>query len=225
MAKKQIRGKCAYCGREMTNGGMRRHFSACKARQEVLEITASSSRKPEPLYHLQVQDRWNKDYWLHLEVRGSATLEDLDNYLRAIWLECCGHLSMFSTGGWDRELNMKDTIKKTFQYNKELLHIYDFGTSSYTEIRLVDTRQGYPTTDHPIALMARNNAPDYPCMECGKRAGWVCTECMSEYGESGLLCDKHVEEHPHEDYGEPVELYNSPRMGMCSYDGPAEPPY
>ena len=30
---------------------------------------------------------------------GSATLEELDHYLRTIWLECCGHLSQFTIGG------------------------------------------------------------------------------------------------------------------------------
>jgi len=33
-------------------------------------------------------------------MRGSATLAKLDDYLRAIWLECCGHLSKFTIGGW-----------------------------------------------------------------------------------------------------------------------------
>jgi len=33
-------------------------------------------------------------------MRGSATLTKLDDYLRAIWLECCGHLSKFTIGGW-----------------------------------------------------------------------------------------------------------------------------
>jgi len=50
------------------------------------------------LYHLQVQDAWGGDYWLHLEMRGNATLQDLDDYLRAIWLECCDHLSAFEIG-------------------------------------------------------------------------------------------------------------------------------
>ena len=29
----------------------------------------------------------------------SDTLADLDDFLRAIWLECCGHLSEFTIGG------------------------------------------------------------------------------------------------------------------------------
>ena len=42
---------------------------------------------------------YGEGYWLHLETQGSATLEDLDHYLRVIWLECCGHLSSFAMQG------------------------------------------------------------------------------------------------------------------------------
>jgi len=51
---------------------------------------------------LRVQDAYLKDFWLDLEMRGSATLTKLDEYLRAIWLECCGHLGEFTIGGWGR---------------------------------------------------------------------------------------------------------------------------
>ncbi|HEX7243833.1 MAG TPA: hypothetical protein VF263_26335, partial [Longimicrobiaceae bacterium] len=51
-----------------------------------------------PLVHLQVEDAWTGQYWLHLEMNGSAALDDLDDYLRVIWLECCGHMSRFSVG-------------------------------------------------------------------------------------------------------------------------------
>jgi len=33
------------------------------------------------------------------------------------------------------------------------------------------------------------------------------------------------EAHPHEEYGEPIEIVNSPRLGLCGYTGPADPPY
>ena len=46
-----------------------------------------------------VEGLYEPDYWLHLEAPASMTLEDLDNFLRGIWLECCGHLSMFDIYG------------------------------------------------------------------------------------------------------------------------------
>ena len=43
--------------------------------------------------------------------------------------------------------------------------------------------------------------------------------------QTGMLCKKHVKGHPHDAYGEPMPVVNSPRMGMCGYEGPAKPPY
>lgn len=224
--KKQTQGKCAFCGREMTRGGMSRHLRACSERETVIEEAAQSSRKAQTLHTLQVRDAWDGDYWLYLEMKGSATLSDLDYYLRAIWLECCGHLSQFSIGGWSgNEIPMSRRIDQVFGPDVELTHIYDFGTSSETLIQSMDTRHGKPLTRHLIYLMARNNPPEIPCMECGEPATWLCTECMYEIDESGALCAEHAEDHPHDAYGPPMPLVNSPRVGMCGYAGPADPPY
>ena len=235
--KKQTRGTCAFCGREMTKGGLSRHLATCPQRQEAT-IKANAQRgRNQTIYHLQVQDAWNGDYWLHLEIRGAATLEELDHYLRAIWLECCGHLSAFTIGyttytqlfddgfslGNDASMNI--SVQKLFEPGLQIPYEYDFGTTSELLIKVVAERKGKPLTKHPIMLMARNQAPVLECQECGQPAAWLCMECIYEEDAPGLLCDKHAEKHPHDEYGEPVPLVNSPRTGMCAYDGPAEPPY
>jgi len=223
---KQSKGKCAYCGQEMSKGGMVKHFSTCPQRQELIARTEHKRGGQETLYHLRVQDAWRNEFWLDLETRGSATLKDLDNYLRAIWLECCGHLSRFSIGGWGgTEISKKHSASEVFEPGIELTHIYDFGTSSETLIKVVGLRKGKPTTFHPIALMARNLPPADQCIECGQPAAWLCVECLYEENRWGTLCDAHAQTHPHDNYGEPLPLVNSPRLGMCGYDGPAEPPY
>jgi len=178
------------------------------------------------MFHLQVQDAWGGNYWLHLEMKGSATLADLDHYLREIWLECCGHMSQFSIGGWrGEEIPQGTRAERVFQPGIELTHIYDFGTSSTTLIQVVGRRSGKPLTSHPIALMARNDPPKITCIECDQPASWLCRECMYELDEPGTLCDEHAEEHPCDEYDGLVPLVNSPRTGMCGYMGPAEPPY
>jgi hypothetical protein len=205
---------------------MSKHLAACAERQAVI-VKADRARRPaEKLVHLQVRDAFGGPYWLNLEMNGSATLKDLDYYLRAIWLECCGHMSQFSIGGWGGdEIPMRTRIDRVFTPDVELTHIYDFGTESVTLIKAGAVREGQPTTKHPIALMARNAPPDYKCMECDQPATQLCVECQIEEDRSGLLCDEHAEEHPHDNYGEPMLIVNSPRMGLCGYDGPAEPPY
>jgi hypothetical protein len=207
---------------------MIKHLAKCEERAQAILLAATSKNPEETLWHVRVQAAHDKDFWLDLEMRGGATLERLDSYLRHIWLECCGHLSKFTVGGW-RGYDVGKARKADDVFGKEpdLLHLYDFGTTSETEIHVVGSRSGKATTRHPIALMSRNLMPEMECNECGKLATHLCIECLYEAEEMGtwFLCDEHVATHPHAEYGEPLPLFNSPRLGMCGYEGPAEPPY
>ena len=224
--KPESRGSCAYCGEVINKRSVTRHLDKCARRLEALQSTAISSRPVETLWHLRVQDAYDKDYWLNLEMVGSASLDKLDNYLRSIWLECCGHLSMFTIGGWrGDEIAKSRKADAIFEPGMVLRHLYDFGTTSETDIKVVAAREGQAITKHRIALLARNVIPEAVCQECGQPANWLCVECLYEETKTGHLCDDHFEEHPHDSYGEPMPLFNSPRTGMCGYDGPAEPPY
>lgn len=224
--RKQTKGKCVFCEKEMTRGGMARHLGACDKRLEAVAKADAKGGKAQDIFHLQVEDAWGGAYWLHLEMNGSSSLEELDSYLRDIWLECCGHLSEFTVGGWGGEqLDMSAKAAQAFRAAGELIHLYDFGTTSETRAKVVGERRGRPLTRHPIALMARNDPLNFPCMECGEPATQWCSACRYEEDLDGYLCDKHAESHPHEDYGEPLPLVNSPRVGMCGYTGPADPPY
>lgn len=227
MADKADRcGACGYCGQEFTRGGMSRHLRGCDARAEVMETAYGRSGRIIPLLHLQARDARTGKYWLNLEVEGSATLEQLDVYLRAIWLECCGHMSRFSQGGWDgAEISKNVKVGRVFHEGLELTHIYDFRTETVTLIRAIDAREGTRTTRHPIALMARNAPPVLPCRQCGRPATQVCPRCV-DAGHAGTLCERHVTKHRHESHGVAMlEILNSPRTGMCDYTGPADPPY
>ena len=232
----QTRGDCVYCGREMTRSGLARHLGTCPGRLEVQAEADRSRRHRQTLYHLQVQDAWMGSFWLHLEMRGNATLDDLDYYLRAIWLECCGHLSAFELGhvtytqifdddmlmGDERAMNVR--VGALFQPGMEIPYEYDFGTTSHLVIKVINQRTGKPTTSNPIVLMARNKFEPPPCMECGKPATHLCAECLQEREDGRCeLCDEHAQTHVHDEYI--MRLVNSPRTGMCGYDGPAEPPY
>ena len=222
----QSRGTCIYCGTETSKAGITKHLQSCPRLMESIQIAEASDRPVENLWHLRVQSADSKAFWLDLEMRGSATLTKLDEYLRAIWLECCGHLSEFTIGGWNGT-NVGKSRKADTVFTPDLVlrHLYDFGTTSETDIKVVASRQGKAITRHPIVLLARNLPPQAVCQECDQPAEWLCQQCIDEEDLPGLLCAAHVKEHPHEDYGEPMPFVNSPRLGMCGYDGPAEPPY
>ncbi len=100
-----------------------------------------------------------------------------------------------------------------FEPGLVLRHLYDFGTTSETDIKVVEAHEGKATSKHPITLLARNQMPKAVCQECGEPAKWLCIECLYEENATGHLCDEHVEGHPHENYGEPMPLVNSPRIG------------
>ncbi len=225
-AKKQIRGKCEFCGKETAKGWMIRHLKSCEAREEAIKKADEKKERGQNIYHLLVENAYMKDFWLHLEMKGSAAMEYLDAYLKAIWLECCGHLSEFTFEAWNEQktVSMETPADEVFSPGTELIHLYDFGSTTETLIKVIEEREGKPLTGHPIFLMARNQIPNAPCQVCGEQSKWLCIECNDE-GRMGGLCDRHVKKHPHNNYGGPLPVVNSPRVGVCGYGGPAEPPY
>ena len=223
---KSTKGICAYCQQEVAKAAALKHVGACKPRQTAIAAAEAGKIPSETLFYLRVQDAYVKAFWLDLEVRGTAKLKDLDKYLRAIWLECCGHMSQFSRGGFGgRTAAMTRQVRDVLADGTEWTHLYDFGDTSETLVRAMAVREGRPATKHPVALLVRNVAPAYSCMDCEQPAKWFCRECRMEHDLVGTLCDAHEKTHPHREYGEPVALVNSPRLGMCGYDGPADPPY
>jgi hypothetical protein len=221
--RKQTKGKCAYCEKEIAKSGVGKHLATCAKWKDAEINVGHKNSAQEMLYHLRVQALGSSEFWLDLEMRGSDSLKELDKYLRAIWLECCGHMSQFLDHG--NELSMIRRIGDVLELGSELKHIYDFGTTSETLVKVVGMREGKPVTSRPIVLLVRNVMPVSECMECEQPATRLCMECLIEEGGWGTLCDKHAENHPHDEYGEPVPLVNSPRLGMCGYYGPAKPPY
>jgi len=223
-SNKQTKGKCAFCEREFTGGGLVRHLQACDRRQEAIE--KAQKGREQLLYHLYIKNFYTSDFWLHLEMNGTASLNDLDNYLRAIWLECCGHLSHFTygQGPWGTEIDMDQTLEQIAEPDMEMTHVYDFGSSTRTRIKVADVRRGKPLHEYPIYLMARNNLPEISCEECNKKAKWLYQDYDNPYG-TVALCDKHLSDYSEKNGEGVLEIVNSPRLGVCGYTGPAVPPY
>lgn len=92
MTRTTARGTCALCGYGSSKAGLTRHLKSCPGAHD-------GSRGRPAKFHLRAEDAESPLYWLDLEVKKSATLADLDAFLREVWLECCGHLSMFEIGG------------------------------------------------------------------------------------------------------------------------------
>ncbi len=200
------------------------HLKKCRARIEKV----SGLTESVPVFHLVVSARYVKDYFLHLEVHKNASLEDLDTFLRGIWLECCGHLSAFTIDGVDydtapdsafvRSRNMSVTFSRVVEVGSRFEYEYDFGSTTHLNCRVLDERRGIDPVSR-VSILARNEAPVLPCVECGKTSAWICSACVSE--GKACYCDPCMEKHETQECGDEYRLpvVNSPRLGVCGYTG------
>ncbi len=200
------KGVCYLCGKELGKTAMKNH---------LLKNHDDNSGEQKS-YLLKAEGRYNKEYWIYFDVPVSSNLETVDRFLRKIWLECCGHMSAFSYGNYD-EIG-KTTKLNGFPEGAQLLHEYDFGSTTETIVTFV-AKTMRPSQKKAVRLLARNNPPVFPCCECGKPADYIDVEAAWEV-ENPFYCDaciKKREDEIDEDYLLPVT--NSPRMGVCGYCG------
>jgi hypothetical protein len=181
----------------------------------VPQVGAGSSSVPEPILLLRAEARGLPMFWLDVAVKREAKLKAIDGLLRRIWLECCGHMSEFSTGA-HHKVSMNTKVSEALGPGDRLGYVYDFGSSTELVVRLLGSVSA--STADTVRLVARNEAPAWPCDVCGRAATVVCTQCL--YEGKGFCCSAHVSSH---DCGEDMlsPVVNSPRMGICGYTGEA----
>ena len=199
MAATKKSGNCYLCGQTLGAIAMKNHL-----------LKEHASTGDEACFLLKIEGAYAKNYWLFVDVEKNKTLNSLDEFLRDIWLECCGHLSAFQgpTGevGKARKLS-------AFAVGDKLLHEYDFGSTTECLLTIVgETRR--PKQKKAVRLLARNEPPVWKCASCGQPAEFICAECICET-ENADFCAACAEEHEHEFL---LPITNSPRSGVCGYD-------
>jgi hypothetical protein len=217
MTRQQSMGKCSLCGETFGKAAMTRHLSKCSQAQTP---AAPANQKTTPAFHLVVEGRWAKAYWLHLAAPANAPLRKLDEFLRRIWLECCGHLSAFAIGGirysvspMEEERGMGTPLSRVVDVGTKFTYEYDYGSTTELELRVV----GLWSQDKPkvgVQILARNDPPEIKCDLCKTQpATKICTECQEAW-----LCASCVTAHEcSEEMFLPV--VNSTRVGVCGYTG------
>ncbi|MCX7602242.1 MAG: plasmid pRiA4b ORF-3 family protein [Meiothermus sp.] len=226
---------CKLCGYRGTKASMTKHLVKC-----VESHPAKARGKPVRLLHIRVEDAYQPSpFWLDVEVWAGAPLRELDQFLRDIWLECCGHLSEFEINGVRYEAypdrtwgpsdskSMRAKLGEVVGVGSQLHYEYDFGSTTELKLKVLGEREGYQ--DKILRLLARNEPPVWLCNVCGQPATQIDTECAYEM-ESPFFCEKHAREHVKKQHdGDDYMLLpvvNSPRMGTCGYEGPDnEAPY
>ena len=219
--KPQYRGQCMLCLEMFAKGQMPRHLKTC------MDAHVDEGGKPVKMFHLVIEGEHQPEYWLHVEIPGAMTLGHLDEYLRGIWLECCGHLSCFTIDGQrysvhpaeevlsgPREKTMEQKLYSVLEADTTFEHEYDYGSTTELKLRVVQFLQ-HQVKNPQIRLLARNEAPEWPCAKCGKPAtqleatGWGVDP-------DAVFCDACVGDEEEDCY---LPLVNSPRTGVCGYCG------
>ena len=141
MSKKtSLPGYCFSCEKTYDKRGIGRHLKTCAARKEAIE---SEKGRKSRLFHIRAENPYDSNYWLDIEMEAKSTLKDLDQFLREIWLECCGHLSQFIVGeiyysshidsdpffgSWKtEEYDLNVPLEKALPLNKKVRYEYDLG--------------------------------------------------------------------------------------------------
>lgn len=225
---KQSRGFCKYCGKEYTKGGMIRHLPTHK--NQKAEVELKTGKRKSGYFELVISDRYSKDYWLIVEIRETATLKELDTFIRNIWVECCGHLSLFEIDGVEYEAypatdmlwgepskSMNYKLKDVCYVGQTIGYEYDYGSTTELFIKVQDYRIGTGKEDK-IILLSRNNPLEILCSQCGKnKAQWIDTE--SYFDENPFWCEECMSKADDLDEEMLLPVCNSPRMGVCGYEG------
>jgi hypothetical protein len=200
---------------------MTRHLKKCIAQHE------EEAGKPVKMFHLVIEGDYLPMYWLHVEIPGKSTLAHLDTFLRKIWLECCGHLSCFTIDG-ERysveplddvliglaEKSMAQKLDRVLGPDTKFQHEYDYGSTTKLKLRVVGTHERQ-VKKPGITVLARNDAPAWECVQCGKPATQIQGSGWGLDLDS-LFCDACADAEDEEGY---LPLVNSPRTGVCGYCG------
>ena len=215
MRREPLNGICAICKANVSKRGIKKHLQAHLDESGKKQKVAGRQKPPAKLFHLLVEGYGisGDPYWMHLKALGSARLRDLDSFLRDTWLECCGHMSVFSAG--EEEIDMNEKLSDILRPGQKWLYEYDMGSTTELALNVISEFEG-TLKKGKVEILARNDAPKIICNQCQKPATTICADCI--YDSQGWLCDDCAGKH-----GCDEEMFlpvvNSPRTGVCGYEG------
>lgn len=221
--KPTTEGKCLYCNQNISKSLFNKHLQ--KHLNEKIK-----TNKPGKSFLLKVETEkaWGPTpYFLFLWMDGEAKLSVLDDFLRDIWLECCGHMSSFTDiaakktngGMWDfsevNSLLQKGKIKEyeklmeentgelpksakvSAKFHKGLQLDYQYDFGSTTSL-FISVVAEYPIKgDDKIVLLTRNNIPDIKCGVCNEKNATKICTAHG-YDETNLFCESCAKKHKKE---------------------------
>ena len=191
-----MEGTCYNCQKTYDQYNMREHFQTCKILKDTQCLVGVES----------------EDYWMVLLCTTNVRLINIDIFLRKVWLECCYHMSQFNQNKNDRLFDLINLDKH------EIIYAYDMGST--TEVVLTIFEQKYVLLDDnassSIILIAQNEKQLYKCEKCKKDAVYMENDGF----DKEYRCKKCVPIKRNDMFN---LIINSPRSGICGYDGDTQP--
>jgi hypothetical protein len=201
-------GKCLFCNQLFPQKEIGKHLASHLVKMEKDD----TSKSPETFCHIEVE---SGVMFLHLLVKGKASMKKIDTFLKDIWLECCGHLSSFSHN--NSKIAFTQKVMDVFETWAKIDHDYDYGDT--TSVSLKGIKNYALKLNEDIVLLSRNQPLKLICAKCEKHpAENICTVCDWDF-----YCESCSSKHEKEcddfaDYAK-MPVVNSPRMGVCGYMG------
>lgn len=224
------RGTCRVCKRSVAASRMGVHLKAHlpDGRDASYDPYLPGGNRGSH-YIIRVDDRG--PFWMFLQVPGTRTLKDVDDFLRDGWLEGGFHLSVFTIGGikYDSEpesaehgeISMRYVLRDVLEENAVFPYEYDFGTT--TRLRLTVTAARVPPLipREGTVVLAIHDEVGFVCDMCGGEATRVCAYCTM-LSDGSLLCDDCIRDHEcyRSNPDAVLGVVQSPRVGMCSFESP-----
>ena len=135
--------ECKFCKRLISGRAMAKHLLSCQERKKRL----NNEDAKEKVFLIKASA---EPFFLYFDVNASLTLKEIDNFLRDIWLECCGHLSAFNIDNiayaYDpqpeyNDRSLKVQLKNVLRPNLAFSYEYDFGTTTQLSLKVIAERR------------------------------------------------------------------------------------
>jgi hypothetical protein len=122
-------GRCLYCSEMVSQRSIVAHL-----KKHLQKIEKENPSTKQTAFLISIKDA---EMFLQVLIKGDATFEVLDNFLRDIWTECCGHLSSFYTQ--NGEISFTKKMKDVLEPKLKLNYDYDFGSTTNVSLQVADS--------------------------------------------------------------------------------------
>ncbi len=111
----------------------------------------------------------------------------------------------------DRSMDV--SLERVLKVGQKFSYVYDYGSSTYINLRVIAEREGIvQNKKKPVQLLARNTAPTFPCVVCGKPGTAVAMGYFTDSIADSVFCTECANKQDRE--GGMLPIINSPRAGV-----------